>query len=116
MISPGISGRLVARAGEPVAFTSRDAVATESSVLFHTMPDGAATFSLEDGGWAYVSNSEAPGNSGGAFAIHFDRFGEAMDYKMLLGGTTRNCSGGKTPHHSWISCEETEGGHCWQVS
>jgi len=35
---------------------------------------------------------------------------------MLLTGTTWNCSGGKTPWDTWISCEESDSGRgIWQV-
>ncbi len=50
----------------PMGFSSRVlAVANQAPItsqpgfLWHTDPDGGATFSTDDGGWIYVSNSEA---------------------------------------------------------
>jgi hypothetical protein len=46
----GFTSRVVASSGQPVG-----------NSVWHPYPDGGATFSLPDGGWIYVSNSEVPG-------------------------------------------------------
>ena len=58
----------------PVNFTSRIVATTGSEVagsdyVWHAAPDGGACFGLSDGGWSYVSNSEAI--AGGAGYIRF---------------------------------------------
>ena len=53
--------------------------------------------------------------TGGVYGLYFNEDGEVTDYKTLLGGTNWNCSGGLSPWNTWISCEETSGGQCWQV-
>jgi hypothetical protein len=80
-------------------------------------PDGAAVVATNDGGWIYVSNSESSLGKykGGVYALAFDSDGEIMDYYTLLTNTTRNCNGGLTPWNTFVSCEETAHGQCWQV-
>lgn len=67
----------------------------KSPLRFHSSPDGAAVLPLNNGGYVYVSNSELTAERGGVYGIYFDRYGNVVDYKKLLSGTTRNCSGGK---------------------
>jgi len=43
---------------------------------------------------------------GGVYGLYFDKDGNIVDYKTLLSNTKRNCGGGLSPWHSWISCEE----------
>ena len=80
---------------------------TKAEIPFHAAPDGAAVIELSDGRYAYVSNSEVTQGRGGVYAMYFDPNGNADDYKQLLSGTTRNCSGGTTPWNTYVSCEET---------
>ena len=49
------------------------------------------------------------------YGLYFDEDGYLVDYKTLLSNTDRNCGGGLTPWGTWISCEEEDGGQCWQV-
>lgn len=37
-----------------------------------------------------------------------------VDYKKLL-KSSYNCGGGLSPWNTWVSCEEYDGGQCWQV-
>jgi hypothetical protein len=114
-LSKGLSARIIAHAGEAVPFTSPERFRTSSQLKFHTNPDGAAVFPLNDGGWIYMSNAENEKAQGGVFGVEFDSHGRTRNYMSYLTGTTRNCSGGKTPWNTWVSCEEYEGGLCWQV-
>lgn len=116
LLSRGLSVRLLAQSGSPVPYTSANAKSSESTMTFHTQPDAGAVFSLEDGGWVYMSNDEnEEEGQGGAYALIFDAKGEIVSYEKRLGNTTRNCGGGKTPHGTWISCEEYHFGMCHQV-
>jgi secreted PhoX family phosphatase len=116
-LSTGLPVKIIAKAGERVKMMSSDASSEYSDIVFHDDPDGAAIFETPAGGWVYVSNSESlkGKKKGGAFALIFDKEGEIVDYQMRLVNTTRNCSGGKTFWNTWVSCEETDGGQCWQV-
>jgi hypothetical protein len=86
-VSEGLSVKVVAEAGLPLNYANGEF----SSLSFHTYPDGAACFPTEDGGWIYASNSED--DIGGVGAIKFDSQGRVVNYKMILNGTSTNCSG-----------------------
>ena len=46
--------------------------------------DAAGIVALPDGGYVYISNSEA--DRGGVYGLYFNESGEIIDYKALLRG------------------------------
>lgn len=50
------------------------------------------------------------GARGGTSTVHVSRQGVVQDSYASLGGTQMNCSGGRMPWGSWVTCEETVNG------
>jgi uncharacterized protein len=101
----GFQSRLIARGTMPVLGTT---------YTMPSFPDGSAVYAQPDGGWILAVNSENPlPGQGGASALRFDKDGQVVDAYRILEGTQTNCSGGRTPWNTWLSCEEHEEGHTW---
>ncbi len=106
MLPKGFSSRVIAQGRVPVSGTT---------YTWHDFSDGAATYATPDGGWIFVNNSETtPQAGGGASAIRFKPDGSVADAYRVLGNTSTNCAGGRTPWATWLSCEETDDGQVWE--
>ena len=80
--------------------------------LWHSAPDGGATFKTKDNGWIYVSNSER--YFGGVSALEFNTQGILIDAYSICSGTHMNCAGGSIEGMKWLSCEETSIGQVYE--
>jgi secreted PhoX family phosphatase len=87
--------------------------------------DGMAAFQGRRGNVVLVRNHEVNGpvaaafgpgtpydahTGGGTTTVEVTRFGEVVRSFTSLNGTQMNCSGGRMPWGSWITCEETVNG------
>lgn len=126
ILSQGLTARRIATTGRRVDYNSDGT--EKSDIAFHWFPDAGATFADPRadnvGGWIYVSNSEVDATKvdfdigefpGGVGALTFNAAGAILEYQMVLDQTRMNCGGGRTPWHTWVSCEETTGGRIYHV-
>ena len=67
---------------------------------------------LNNPGPAFGDAAQAydPMAQGGTTTVEVTRFGEVVRAFTSLNGTQMNCSGGRMPWGSWVSCEETVNG------
>jgi secreted PhoX family phosphatase len=86
--------------------------------------DGMGAFDAGNGNVILVRNHEINGSApafgpgapydamgpGGTTTVEVTRFGEVVRAFTSLNGTQQNCSGGRMPWGSWITCEETVNG------
>jgi uncharacterized protein len=86
--------------------------------------DGMGVFADRRGGSRLVRNHECsptstipvrgpaeltydPAAAGGTSTLTVDRHGNTSEH-ISVAGTAINCSGGRTPWHTWLTCEENE--------
>jgi secreted PhoX family phosphatase len=101
----GFRARVIGRSGRRVTGTDH---------AWHAHPSGGATVATRDGGWVYVSNSQAGPGAGGAGAIRFRQDGHVVDAYDVLSGTLGTHAGCRTPWGTWIAGEVGRTGRLWE--
>ncbi|MBW5484947.1 alkaline phosphatase PhoX [Streptomyces bambusae] len=112
----GFTYRVLSRAGDPLR-------SGEGTVPANC--DGMAAFRAGRGGVRLVRNHENrttaalrvppvaglvydPDALGGCTVLSLDAHGGVTAERVGISGTAVNCAGGRTPWHTWLTCEETE--------
>ena len=111
LVNEGLEVKRIAKKNQKVQFINGE----KSDITYHEWMDGAGVIPLDEGGYVYVSNSENDDGTGGVWGLYFNAKHEIIGFRKLLGDTTWNCSGGVSPWKTWISCEETPTGQCYEV-
>ncbi|HEY2949726.1 MAG TPA: alkaline phosphatase PhoX [Micromonosporaceae bacterium] len=103
---------------------TEDPIVLEDGTRLPGRHDGMGAFAGPNGNVLLVRNHElnnpgpafGPGTpydpmaQGGTTTVEVTPFGEVVHAHTSLNGTMMNCSGGRMPWASWISCEETING------
>ena len=101
----GFRARVIGRSGRPITGTDH---------TWHLHPSDGATIATRDGGWVYVSNSQAGPGDGGASGIRFRQDGHVVDAYRVLNGTLGTRAGCRTPWGTWLAGETGRTGRLWE--
>lgn len=118
LVSSGLNGRVLTRAGQRVSLNEGTGQSVDN---MHSYTDNAGTVAddIDPSRYYMVANSES--GSGGVGILHFDSTKTPHDvigYRRTAGNTptgSRNCGGGRTPWGTWLTSEESGSGSVYEV-